>query len=108
MYNELPEDCIEKTTEMMQNDPEFIEAELNRNKALANLADKTSASVIQEYDKRILEINKLTKSMESRAAKLADTEETIEDYKNAWVPALEELIGKVNENFMEAFTRVGI
>lgn len=63
-------------------------------------------SVRDTYNQRQKAIEKRRKDLESRTKELADKQSKLEELKSDWLPSLEQLIAKINENFGNFMARI--
>ncbi|KAF8484425.1 P-loop containing nucleoside triphosphate hydrolase protein [Gautieria morchelliformis] len=85
---------------------ETVAAALETEQAKLDLNHATDAGVIQTYEKRKLELENLTASVENKEKKARKLEEGIQKTRDLWYPALTSLVTAIGEKFSAAFDRI--
>ncbi|KAI5121182.1 hypothetical protein M0805_005983 [Coniferiporia weirii] len=98
--------AMEESGSINSRDCEDIQQELENLRAQLSLNLATNAGVIEQYEKRKRDIDRLRVKVEEREATKAKTERKIQKTKDRWLPALQELIANIGEKFSAAFDRV--
>ncbi|KDQ64067.1 hypothetical protein JAAARDRAFT_116577 [Jaapia argillacea MUCL 33604] len=86
----------DKTADEVQAEMETVEAQLAMNLV-------TNAGVIEQYERRKIEIGNLSQTIEQREKKLEKIERSIKSARDNWEPALERLVASIGEKFSAAF-----
>ncbi|KAJ3719185.1 hypothetical protein C8R42DRAFT_628654 [Lentinula raphanica] len=82
-------------------------AELESQQAQLELVSKTQPGIIEQYEKRKQEIEKLDLALKERQENADKIERSIQRTLNQWKPALEKLVGSIGQKFSAAFDRIG-
>ncbi|EEP81124.1 hypothetical protein UREG_05966 [Uncinocarpus reesii 1704] len=113
---------MRKIRRMAEDDPELsqmigsisqyscdqLEAEIDSAKATLDLTyEGNSSRVIEEFERRQQQIDKLNKKYEKIQKDLADFEYGIAEVRGKWEPTLEALIQRISNAFSNFFARIG-
>lgn len=69
-----------------------------------NTADEAE---VREYESRVQAIASLKEKMDEAKGRLEDTDSQIEELRRQWLTPLQEIVGRINEKFSNAFERMG-
>ncbi|TFK43988.1 P-loop containing nucleoside triphosphate hydrolase protein [Crucibulum laeve] len=95
-----PDGVEQRTLEELQSDLETERASLD-------LVLGTNPGVLEEYEKRQRDIERLKATIEERQRKADKVERQIKTARDNWKPALEQLVASIGEKFSAAFDRIG-
>ncbi|ORY95700.1 P-loop containing nucleoside triphosphate hydrolase protein [Syncephalastrum racemosum] len=111
----LPPDLLEAFKEIYQNwrDHGFnqthdeIEDEIKGEEAKAEALKATNPHAMENYERRLREINTLSSKIEEDASKLADLQGRMQTIRAQWEPRLESVVSRISEKFSEAMQKIG-
>ncbi|XP_029860320.1 structural maintenance of chromosomes protein 5 isoform X2 [Aquila chrysaetos chrysaetos] len=83
---------------------EEIDAFLNEEKTRASCFTGLNASVVEEYNKQIEEIQQLTEYLEEKKKELDNYKQNISQVKERWLNPLKKLIEQINRKFSNFFS----
>uniref|UniRef100_A0A8B9NG10 Structural maintenance of chromosomes protein 5 n=1 Tax=Accipiter nisus TaxID=211598 RepID=A0A8B9NG10_9AVES len=83
---------------------EEIDAFLNEEKTRASCFTGLNASVVEEYNKQIEEIQQLTEYLEEKKKELDNYKQNISQVKERWLNPLKKLIEQINGKFSNFFS----
>ncbi|KNC97459.1 DNA repair ATPase SMC5 [Spizellomyces punctatus DAOM BR117] len=86
---------------------EDLEGLLMEQQARAEMINQTDAGVIDEYERRDAEIERVRNKLATHEGKLSDWQGRIQRIKDKWVADLSELVGRISRNFARAFDKIG-
>ncbi|KAF9226823.1 P-loop containing nucleoside triphosphate hydrolase protein [Gyrodon lividus] len=86
---------------------EQLRADLEVQQANLEMIMQTNPGVVEQYERRKAEIDKLTKSLEDRGRVSLRLEREIKNARDNWQPALESLVESIGKKFSAAFDRIG-
>lgn len=96
-YN-IDEEEFQRLSRALPETPEEIQDRIDLKEREAGLI-AADASILKEYEKRVVEIEKLEKELATVENELANRESTIEQLKNQWLLPLRKCIVKLNGTF---------
>ncbi|KAI1099299.1 P-loop containing nucleoside triphosphate hydrolase protein [Jackrogersella minutella] len=85
---------------------EDIENEIGAESTKLELIHGVDPAVLRQYEKRAQEIQDLIRKKEDINAKLESYLKKVEHVKEQWEPAVDELIGKINDAFSHNFEQI--
>ncbi|KAF4984202.1 hypothetical protein FZEAL_542 [Fusarium zealandicum] len=91
--------CEGKNPEEMQNEIAAEEAKLE-------CIHAANPNVVREFEKRALEIARLTRKMDGSNEKLTGLTGEIDEVMSKWEPKLDELVSKINDAFAYNFEQI--
>ncbi|XP_054843000.1 structural maintenance of chromosomes protein 5 isoform X2 [Eublepharis macularius] len=80
-----------------------IDALLNEEKSRASCFTGLSASVVEECNKRVEEIEQMTLELQEKKKELNDFRQNISQVKEKWLNPLKELVDRINNKFSSFF-----
>ncbi|KAI1457317.1 hypothetical protein F4805DRAFT_181686 [Annulohypoxylon moriforme] len=86
--------------------PEDIEHEIGAESTKLELIHGVDPAILRQYEKRAQDILDLTQKKEEMNAKLESYNRRIESVKERWEPAVDEVIGKINDAFSYNFEQI--
>ncbi|KAF9236197.1 P-loop containing nucleoside triphosphate hydrolase protein [Melanogaster broomeanus] len=86
---------------------EQLRADLEVQQANLEMIMQTNPGVIEQYDRRQGEIDKLNQTLEGRQRTSQRLEREIKVARDSWQPALESLVESIGKKFSAAFDRIG-
>ncbi|KAG6373746.1 hypothetical protein JVT61DRAFT_5888 [Boletus reticuloceps] len=86
---------------------EALRADLETQQANLEMIMQANPGVIKQYEKRLAEIGKLTKTLNEREKASQRLEREIKSARENWQPALERLVESIGKKFSSAFDRIG-
>ncbi|KIK95336.1 hypothetical protein PAXRUDRAFT_25548 [Paxillus rubicundulus Ve08.2h10] len=86
---------------------EQLRAELEIQQANLEMIMQTNPGVVEQYERRKEEIEKLTKTLNDRGKVSLRLEREIKTARDNWQPALESLVESIGKKFSSAFDRIG-
>lgn len=87
---------------------EQLEAEIDSAKATLDLTYAGHGTrLIEEFENRQEQIDKLTERLQKHEADLAEFEHAITEIRGRWEPRLESLVQKISDSFSDFFARIG-
>ncbi|KAK7202744.1 P-loop containing nucleoside triphosphate hydrolase protein [Myxozyma melibiosi] len=84
-----------------------IEAETERVDEQLNQIFSGNAHVLETYERRAREIAKLREKVEIGSGKVAELEARIREIRSGWERELDALVGRISDEFAEAFRSIG-
>ncbi|KAL4917725.1 P-loop containing nucleoside triphosphate hydrolase protein [Aspergillus aurantiobrunneus] len=84
-----------------------LEAEIDSEKARLELTHGGSSNVVQEFEERERQIEKLRGKLTDFENKLADFNHAINEVRGKWEPKLDDIIKSISEAFSDSFARIG-
>uniref|UniRef100_A0A8D0GQR5 Structural maintenance of chromosomes protein 5 n=1 Tax=Sphenodon punctatus TaxID=8508 RepID=A0A8D0GQR5_SPHPU len=81
-----------------------IDALLNEEKSKASCFSDLTASVVEEYTKRVAEINQVAEELEQKKNDLEKYRQDISQAKERWLNPLKQLVEQINEKFSHFFS----
>ncbi|TFK29037.1 chromosome structural maintenance protein smc5 [Coprinopsis marcescibilis] len=84
-----------------------LEADLKTQQARLELTQGTSLGILQEYEKRELDIAQLRRTIDQAQTLITSTEKKIKYTRDKWQPALSKLVSSIGTRFSAAFDRIG-
>uniref|UniRef100_A0A8C6YIE8 Structural maintenance of chromosomes protein 5 n=1 Tax=Naja naja TaxID=35670 RepID=A0A8C6YIE8_NAJNA len=103
MDQSLPEDIYKAFLDLPSTVDE-IDALLNEEKTRASCFTGLNASVVEEYNKRVKEIEQMTAELEEKKMELDSYRKNISQVKERWLNPLKKMIEKINEKFSDFFS----
>lgn len=100
---EVPPD-LEKMFKNLPSTLEEIDAAIHEEQARADCTFQTDYSIVQEYKKREKLIKELQEDLKNQTKVLEKQRTDTENIKQEWLPPLQELISKINNNFSHFFS----
>eukprot|EP01027_Heterolobosea_sp_BB2_P006932 GEZU01010378.1.p1 GENE.GEZU01010378.1~~GEZU01010378.1.p1 ORF type:complete len:869 (-),score=268.96 GEZU01010378.1:51-2597(-) len=110
-YMKKHDKTMDELYQMLQEAPDTIDEidrEISRNQAEADAIAEVHHSAIEEYEKLQKQIEEKERELKQFEDELQNAENTIERYKNQWLPPLKACLAKVNETFRQYCTNIGI
>ncbi|KAJ3090460.1 Structural maintenance of chromosomes protein 5 [Quaeritorhiza haematococci] len=105
---DLSEDDKEEMREKYENKTiEELEELLAQYRARADLYNNTNPLVIQEYNERKADIERLKRKLEGKDRELQKAREEVQRIREQWEPALRDLVERISASFSAAFDRIG-
>ncbi|XP_023227302.1 structural maintenance of chromosomes protein 5-like isoform X1 [Centruroides sculpturatus] len=95
---ELPEKCKEQFNRLPKTLDE-IDNQIHEKQAKADCIFEKDKSVVHQYRQKRNYINQLEKDLTEKQYKLDQLKDKIEEIKKCWLPHLEDLINRINNNF---------
>jgi structural maintenance of chromosomes protein 5 len=83
-----------------------LEAEITSVTQRLELVHSGNPHIIQEYEKRAQEIERISLRVTNIDGEIAALDEQIRDIRSQWEPQLDELIGEINEAFSYNFEQI--
>ena len=93
--------------EKIPNTFEEVDLLINELKAQADCMESVDPRTLRQYDEARDTIEELRRDIEDREQKISDRNLKIQDLKNSWVNCLEDLIGRIHQNFSSHFSSMG-
>ncbi|XP_074605442.1 structural maintenance of chromosomes 5 [Brevipalpus obovatus] len=90
----------------LPNTIDEIDAEMTRLALRLDNMEKGDENVLREYDEATAAINQKRKEVDSLTAELRVKQTSLEMIKNRWLPPLNALISKINDNFGRFMSRL--
>ncbi|KAL4782696.1 P-loop containing nucleoside triphosphate hydrolase protein [Aspergillus varians] len=84
-----------------------LEAEIDSEKARLELTHAGPGNVIQEFEERERQIERLRRKLTDFENKLADFNHAINEIRGKWEPRLDDIIKSVSDAFSDSFARIG-
>ncbi|XP_070598752.1 structural maintenance of chromosomes protein 5 isoform X1 [Erythrolamprus reginae] len=103
MDQNLPENIYKAFLDLPSTVDE-IDALLNEEKTRASCFTGLNASVVEEYNKRVKEIEELTAELEEKKKELDSYRQNISQVKESWLNPLKKMIDQINEKFSSFFS----
>ncbi|RVE70456.1 hypothetical protein OJAV_G00064840 [Oryzias javanicus] len=98
----LPED-LRSAFSKLPDTLDEVDAMLNEERSRAECFTGLSENVVEEYNRRELEIKNLEKDFEEKTAALNAYKQNISEAKERWLNPLKHLIEQINDKFSEFF-----
>uniref|UniRef100_A0A8C7ZGK8 Structural maintenance of chromosomes protein 5 n=1 Tax=Oryzias sinensis TaxID=183150 RepID=A0A8C7ZGK8_9TELE len=98
----LPED-LRNAFSKLPNTLDEVDAMLNEERSRAECFTGLSENVVDEYNRRELEIKNLEKEFEEKTAALNAYKQNISEAKERWLNPLKNLVEQINNKFSEFF-----
>ncbi|KAL2003544.1 hypothetical protein VTN02DRAFT_3434 [Thermoascus thermophilus] len=86
---------------------EQLEADIDSEKARLELTHEGSARIIEEFEDRERQIQKLREKLSDFETQLADYDHAINEIRGKWEPKLDALVQKISDAFSDSFARIG-
>lgn len=86
--------------------PDELAADMSAEEANLELIHAANPNVIREFEKRAVEIARLTKKTESASNKMERLNHEIDDLMGKWEPQLEQLVSKISDAFAYNFEQI--
>ncbi|XP_007441975.1 structural maintenance of chromosomes protein 5 isoform X1 [Python bivittatus] len=99
----LPEDVCEAFRDL-PNTVDEIDALLNEERTRASCFTGLTASVVEEYNKRVKEIAQVTIELEEKKKELDSYRQNISQVKERWLNPLKQMVDQINEKFSSFFS----
>ena len=93
--------------EKIPNSYEEVDLLINELNAQADCMDSVNPRTLREYDEARDNVEELRRDIEEREQRMNDRNLKIQDLKNSWVNSLEDLIGRIHQNFSSHFSSMG-
>ncbi|KAL5339623.1 hypothetical protein BJX70DRAFT_363462 [Aspergillus crustosus] len=93
--------------DIFDHTPDQLEAEIDSERARLELTHGGSATMIQEFEERERQIEKLRGKLTDFEQKLADFNYAINEVRGKWEPKLDGIIKSVSDAFSDSFARIG-
>ena len=93
--------------EKIPNTYEEVDLLINELNAQADCMESVDPRTLRQYDEARDNIEELRRDIEDREQKMSDRNLKIQDLKNSWVNCLEDLIGRIHQNFSSYFSSMG-
>jgi len=103
----LTEELKQRFTEIPGDTIEEIDEAISDAKKKADLQFHTNPRVIEEYEQRKIQIEKLEVEIKEKQTNLDNRKTTIETLKSKWLPPLKNLIIRINISFSKFFADIG-
>ncbi|KAL2846220.1 P-loop containing nucleoside triphosphate hydrolase protein [Aspergillus pseudodeflectus] len=93
--------------EVFSHTVEQLEADIDSEKARLELTHGGSSNVIQEFEERERQIERLRGKLTDFEKKLEDYNHAIHEIRGKWEPKLDAIIQSVSDAFSDSFARIG-
>ncbi|KAL4870394.1 hypothetical protein BDV12DRAFT_165889 [Aspergillus spectabilis] len=93
--------------DVLNHTPDQFEAEIDSEKARLELTHGGSTTMIQEFEERERQIERLRGKLTDFEQKLADFNYAINEVRGKWEPKLDAIIQSVSDAFSDSFARIG-
>ena len=93
--------------EKIPNSFEEVDLLINELTAQAECMDSIDPKTLRQYDEAKDNVEELRRDIEEREQMMNDRNLKIQDLKNSWVTCLEDLIGRIHQNFSSHFSSMG-
>lgn len=87
--------------------PADWEADIEATAARLEMVHEGNPRILQEYEERAREIERLRRKLLTLDRELADYDDQITDVRQQWEPELDALVGSISDAFGENFARIG-
>ncbi|KAG0194751.1 Structural maintenance of chromosomes protein 5 [Apophysomyces sp. BC1034] len=84
-----------------------LEDAINGAQAKANALKSNSPGALEQYQKRVIEIKRLTQKIEEDTVKMQTLSKKMDDIKGKWEPRLVRVVSRISDKFSEALQRIG-
>lgn len=91
---------------VLPNTLEEIDSQINQEQARVDLMFPVDVNVVKEFEQRKNLIEELQKGSRGVERQLENLASTIEECRNVWEPAIEDLLSRINHNFSHFFSRL--
>ncbi|KAH9939337.1 P-loop containing nucleoside triphosphate hydrolase protein [Epithele typhae] len=98
---------MDEANEVVARSSEEWMAELAQCEEELNLNTCTNGGIVDQYNRRKVEIERLTETIEERERRAAHIDGQITAAREHWQPALERLVESIGKKFSGAFDRIG-
>ncbi|KAI8823741.1 uncharacterized protein EV422DRAFT_368077 [Fimicolochytrium jonesii] len=88
-------------------DVDALEQLLAEQQARADTINQTDAGIIEEFERRSAELERLRQKLDTDAGKLNERTAQIQRIKNKWEPELRALVERISAGFATAFEKIG-
>ena len=85
---------------------EELDSKIHQCEAIASCSSEVDERIVDDYNKRIKEIEKLQKEYEKKKDRLENWKQNYEELKNEWIQSVEEMIQSINEKFTALFRQL--
>jgi chromosome segregation ATPase len=85
---------------------DFLLLSILLNKIKASVSSEVDEKIVEEFNKRNKEIEKLRNEVNKKKEKLENYQQDYEDLKNGWIEKVEEMILNINDKFTELFKQL--
>ncbi|XP_072038157.1 structural maintenance of chromosomes protein 5-like [Amphiura filiformis] len=102
-----PSNTLKEAFKSYPNTIEEMDVMIHSERARAECYFETDQSVVEEYENRKEEIDKLSKEVETEAVRLDNHMQEIQAVRTEWLTALQKLIDEINANFSKFFSAMG-
>ncbi|GLH06082.1 Uncharacterized protein GBIM_11601 [Gryllus bimaculatus] len=92
---------------LITDDRDTLSRKIQELQAKADFMNEGNSNIRQEYEKRKKTIGELTDEIQMLQKKLGDINKSLLVTREKWLPELQKLINKINENFGKYFARLG-
>jgi chromosome segregation ATPase len=110
LFESIEEDLREIQQQFNSCDPkpgiEELEAEITSTKQRIELVNPGNPRILEEYEKRARDIERLTERLAEFGTNLGDLESKIADIRQQWEPRLDQLIANISEAFAYNFEQI--
>ncbi|KAL4817728.1 P-loop containing nucleoside triphosphate hydrolase protein [Aspergillus spinulosporus] len=102
-------DLLEVAQEVSSNNltPEALEGEIDSEQARLELTHGGPSNVVQEFEERARQINKLRRKLTEFDDKLKQFNDAIAEVRGKWEPKLDAIVKSVSDAFSDSFARIG-
>ncbi|KAL4977925.1 P-loop containing nucleoside triphosphate hydrolase protein [Aspergillus desertorum] len=102
-------DLMEVAQEVSRNNlaPDALEGEIDSEQARLELTHGGPSNVIQEFEERARQINKLRRKLSEFDEKLKEFNDAIAEVRGKWEPKLDAIVQSVSDAFSDSFARIG-
>ncbi|KAI9369411.1 P-loop containing nucleoside triphosphate hydrolase protein [Aspergillus egyptiacus] len=106
LFKEQP-DLEEASHETFQHTPDQLEADIDSEKARLELTHAGPSNVIQEFEERERQIDRLREKLTEFEKKMDDYSHAIHEVRGKWEPKLDAIIKCISDAFSDSFARIG-
>ncbi|KAL2871502.1 DNA repair ATPase SMC5 [Aspergillus lucknowensis] len=100
-------DLLELSKEVFDHTTEQLEADIDSEKARLELTHAGPSNVLQEFEERERQIERLREKLTDFESKLADYNHAINEIRGKWEPKLDAIVKSVSDAFSDSFARIG-
>ena len=93
--------------EKIPNRYEELDLLINELRAQAECMESVDQRTLRNYEELKDNIEELQHDIETREEEMNDKNQKMQELKNSWVNSLEELVGRIHQNFSSHFTSMG-
>ncbi|PPQ70577.1 hypothetical protein CVT24_000055 [Panaeolus cyanescens] len=86
---------------------EELKAEIEVQKAQLEMNLITNPGIVEQYEKRLRDIESLQKTLDDKRKRRDKIERDIKQARDHWQPSLEKLVNSIGKKFSAAFDRIG-